>query len=194
MITLVVASSTSGGRSPDAAREVDAAHDVAGGELGAGAAGLLVAHQVADIVHQGADQRRIEVVAIQALAGQMQAVQHARRAQHHLVGMAAVVIQGLELLVAGQPPSKARSSRSKAPPTRVRSWPGAKLRDDPPTCASTSAVSRVLPNASKGAVVVHAVHTGAKANVIVVPEISSAISAEAVQLIPSHSGNDHRDR
>jgi hypothetical protein len=80
MITLVVASSKSRrqvGQMP--ARELDAAHDVAGGELGAGAAGLLVAHQVADIVHQGADQRRIDVVAIQALPGQVQAVQHARR-------------------------------------------------------------------------------------------------------------------
>jgi hypothetical protein len=82
--------------------EVHAAQNMGIGELGAGAAGLLIRHQVADVVHQGSDQRCIDVVGVQSLAGEVQAVQHARRAKHHFVGVAAVVVKGFELLVARQ--------------------------------------------------------------------------------------------
>ena len=82
--------------------EIHAAQDMGVGELGTGAGRLLVPHEVADVVHEGADQRRIDVIGIESLAGKFQSVQHACGTKHHLIGMAAVVVQGLELLVAGK--------------------------------------------------------------------------------------------
>ena len=140
------------------ARELDAAHDVAGGELGAGAAGFLVAHQIADIVHQGADQRRIDVVAVQAVAGQVQAVQHARGTQHHLVGVRTVVIQGLQLLVAGKPAIEGPVEQVEGTADARQVMARCKAADDRSHLRLHLGGVAGIAQRGKGAVVVHAVH------------------------------------
>jgi hypothetical protein len=113
-----------------AAGELDAAQHVVVGELGAGSAGFFVAHQVANVVHQGADQRRVDMIIVQTLPRQVHAVQHARGAQHHFVGVGAVVVQGLELLVARQfaVESPVQQGKGRIDPRQVVAW--SKAADD----------------------------------------------------------------
>ncbi|MFZ2627725.1 MAG: hypothetical protein WAX67_02455 [Rugosibacter sp.] len=103
------------------ARKIHAAYHMGFGELRAGTMGLLMSHQVASIMHQRTEQRCIDMLVIQSSTGQMQAVQHARRTQHHLIGMHAVVIWRFELFIAGQITGKSlvKQHESAVDPSQV---------------------------------------------------------------------------